>query len=55
VLLNSKESSKSAVLKREKEVLINTPKNRLKRIMKLIGLDFPKKLASIVSFVIFAT
>jgi hypothetical protein len=28
--------------------------NSIKRIMKLIGLDFPKKLASIVSFVIFA-
>jgi hypothetical protein len=55
VLFSSKESSKSALLKREKEVLINIPINRLKRIMKLIGLDLPKKLASIVSFVIFAT
>jgi|TARA_B110000483_G_scaffold121408_1_gene146534 hypothetical protein len=55
VLLKSKESSKPVLLKREKELPINTPINRLKRIMKLIGLDFPKKLASIVSFVIFAT
>jgi hypothetical protein len=29
-------------------------KNRPKQRMKLIGLDFSKKLASIVSFVIFA-
>ena len=30
-------------------------KNRLIITIKLIGLDFPKKLASIVSFIIFAT
>jgi hypothetical protein len=39
----------------KKKVNRNKPINRLKRIMKLIGLDFPKKLASIVSFVIFAS
>ncbi|MGY8939476.1 MAG: hypothetical protein ACKVK4_05795 [Flavobacteriales bacterium] len=33
----------------------NKQVNRLRRIIKLIGFDFPKKLASIDSFVIFAT
>ncbi len=54
-ILNKKVSSKRSLKKTEKEVNKNKPINRLKRIMKLIGLDFPKKLASIVSFVIFAT
>jgi hypothetical protein len=40
--------------KREKEANKNEPVNKLRRIIKLIGLDFPKKLARIDSFVIFA-
>jgi hypothetical protein len=40
--------------KTKNELPANMQINSIKRIMKLIGLDFPKKLASIVSFVIFA-
>jgi len=48
------ERSKILFLKTENTVVKNRQANNVKRIMKLIGLDFPKKLASIVSFVIFA-
>lgn len=54
VILINRERSKRWFVRREKEEKRNKQTNTPKRIMKLIGLDFPKKLASIVSFVIFA-
>ena len=41
--------------KSEKRAAKKNPKKSKKRRIKFAGLDFPKKLASIVSFYIFAT
>ena len=38
----------------EKKAILKSPKKRRKMIRKFTGLDFPKKLASIVCFYIFA-